>query len=385
MPPHPTSLRFAQLLGIKEPIIQAPMAGISTAKLAAEVANNGALGSLPLAMYDIGKPEGLTKLIASVEEFRRLAPDNARNVNLNFFCHEITTGVSAATQIKNWWTLYRNSISNLDDTLLSKIPFENGNVSFKQFERDYPQSVDKLLEYLGQVKPRMVSFHFGYPTRDTIKRIQNEGILVFVTTTSIEETKLLLELGVDGLVCQGYEAGGHRGNFLKEKLLDENLSTYALFSQVRKYVSNSNKKVHLVAAGGIDDANAINYYLSLGASGVQLGSIFLATPESTSNGFIKKHVEGANDLTTTMIDLVSGKPARAIKTEFIENLMMNDIYERDQLPAYGHAYGAYKALKVLVKDHDLDFYLAGQNYHTLDPKLNTAEIIQKLSHDLAKL
>ncbi|KAG2733701.1 hypothetical protein G9P44_003226 [Scheffersomyces stipitis] len=384
MPPK-NSIRLCQLLGTKEPIWQAPMAGISTARLAADVTNNGGLGALPLAMFDLRNPEGLKKLASTVDEFSRLVSSNRANtVNFNFFCHDVYSTETPPSQVKNWWTLYKNSLKTLEDSLLSKIPFDNGNVSFKEIERDYPEELTKLLDYLAEVKPKVISFHFGHPTKSTIERLQKEGIMVVVTTTSIEETKALLDLGVDGLVCQGYEAGGHRGNFLVGKELDENLSTFALFSQVQKYVASQNKDVFLIPAGGIMDASTIKYYLSLGAPAVQMGSIFLAAPETSSNGFVKKHVEGENNLTTTMIDLVSGKPARTIKTKFIDSLIKNDKFERSQLPPYGHAYNAYKVLKGLVKDHDIGFYLAGQNYHSLDPTLNTTEIIQKLSKELAQ-
>lgn len=374
--------KFCKSLGLKVPIIQAPMAGISTIKLASEATANGALGSLPLATIDFRK--GIDPLKKTIEQYKEnlLETKVAHNVvNLNFFCHEVVENATK-DQMENWWSLYLQSGLKVSDEVRLKIPFSNGNVSFKELELHYPEKLHELINYLAEYKPKMVSFHFGHPEKKTVEKFKEAGILVFVCVTSVEEAKILVDLGANGLICQGFEAGGHRGNFLVSGQFDELLSTHSLFLQVKNYIERGNISTFLIPSGGIMDAVTINYYLSLGASAVQMGSAFLATPESNSAPYFQKELARDEQETTVATSLVSGKLARTVKTQFIENLIVKNAFKSYELPPYGSSYNAYKTLKPQISSSDIGFYLAGQNYHSIDPKLTTSEIIQKLSKDL---
>ncbi|KAK6871733.1 putative nitronate monooxygenase [Candida tropicalis] len=378
-----SKLKLLQKLGIEYPIFLSPMAGVSTIELIAAITNNGGLGSIPLASIDFRQDDGVPKLDKLIEEYSRVVKKQKNIVNLNFFCHEIES-TPTTEQIQNWKKLYSN-VLNIKEEILNQAKFTNGNVSFKEVETNYEARYNRLLKYLENLKPKVASFHFGIPSQETIQRLQKIGTMVFVSSTSLEETKKLVECGVDGIILQGYEAGGHRGNFLISKTFDENLSTQALFIQSKKYIDTLDQQnvPFLVPAGGIVDSETINYYLEQGSDAVQLGTAFLATPESTNSKFFTtaKTKDRSN---TIMIDLVSGKQARTVRTEFIDGLINKNGYPLNELPGYGYMYNAYKSLKPLVNGQDIGFYLAGQNYHQIETNKSAEEIMQKLINGLNK-
>jgi nitronate monooxygenase len=369
--------KLLQKLGVEHPIFLSPMAGVSPISLSAAVTNSGGLGSIPLASIDFRQDDGLHKLNALIEDYAA-GIDKPRNVvNLNFFCHEVEHAPDTA-QVDNWKQLYQKAIHASGD-VLAKAQFTNGNVSFRELERDHPAKYSLLMDYLGTLRPKAVTFHFGIPNNATMKWLQQKtGCLVLVTATSVAEAVFLVEKGVDGIVLQGYEAGGHRGNFLADETSDENLSTHALFSQVKKYVDTLpvDRAPYLVPAGGIGDAATIRYYLAQGADAVQLGTAFLATPESLTAKFFSAAVDGTR-ADTAMVELVSGKRARAVRTAFIDALVGLNEFRRDELPGYGYAYNAYKSLKPLV-EQDIGFYLAGQNYH----QISKGKLAEQVMHEL---
>ncbi|RCK66415.1 putative nitronate monooxygenase [Candida viswanathii] len=369
--------KLLQKLGVEHPIFLSPMAGVSPISLSAAVTNSGGLGSIPLASIDFRQDDGLRKLNALIEDYAA-AIDKPRNVvNLNFFCHEVEHAPDTA-QVDNWTKLYQKAIHASGD-VLAKAQFTNGNVSFRELERDHPAKYSLLMEYLETMLPTVVSFHFGIPPNGSIRRLQKGGTLVFVSATSLAEARAVIEKGADGVVLQSYEAGGHRGNFLADETFDENLSTHALFSQVKKYVDTlpSDRAPYLIPAGGIVDADTIRYYLAHGADAVQLGTAFLATPESLTAKFFSAAVGDDPRAGTIMVDLVSGKRARAVRTPFIDALVGLNEFRRDELPAYGYAYNAYKSLKPLV-EQDIGFYLAGQNYH----QISKGKLAEQVMHEL---
>lgn len=374
------SSRLCRTLGLKLPLFQAPMAGVSTVQMAAAVIQNGGLGSIPLGGVDLRKGVGLLK--SSVDQLIDLV-GKENLVNFNFFCHDIVDSPSVS-QTANWWSLYTKTIGDLD-SFKDFVSFDNSNVSFKELELNFPDQFNELMDYLEITRPKITSFHFGHPSKETIKRLQNLGILVFITTTSIEETRHLIELNVDGLICQGYEAGGHRGNFLTFDPFDEHLSTQALFIQTRDYIYKRKLDTYIVPTGGIMDSVTMKYYLDNGADSIQLGSIFLGTPESTSAPFFSNALASKNHTPTIMTPLVSGKPARTVSTPFIQDLIECNCFDLQELPPYGCSYSAYKLLRPKIEGIDIGFYLAGQHYHSMETSLSTAQIVQKLAKELQQL
>ncbi|EMG47560.1 hypothetical protein SBY92_004732 [Candida maltosa Xu316] len=373
-----SKLKLLQRLGIEYPIFLSPMAGVSSIGLAAAITNSGGLGSIPLAPIDFRQTNGIEKLDKLVSEYGELINKSRNVVNLNFFCHEIDEDPTSV-QINNWRDLYKKAIHVTDD-ILDKAKFTNGNISIKQVERDAPGEFNSLLEYLESLKPKIVSFHFGVPSEVAIHRLQNAGVLVFVSSTSLKETVYLTERGVDGIVLQGYEAGGHRGNFLADTESDEKLSTESLFNQSKEYLDSLKTEniPYLVPAGGIVSGETINHYISQGAASVQLGTAFLATPESLNSKFFNNP---SINKPTIMTDLVSGKIARAVKTDFINGLIENDNYQRNELPPYGYVYNAYKSVKPLV-DQDIGFHLAGTNYQHIEKNKSAKEVMNILIEQL---
>ncbi|CAH6718977.1 putative nitronate monooxygenase [[Candida] jaroonii] len=338
------SFSSLQSLGIKFPIIQAPMAGVSTAEMCSKVTQFGGLGSLPFG-------SNIQSAIDSLNDFK--LKYNTNKVNVNFFAHGVDNVVNDE-MVSNWKKLYHGE----------KI-VKNGNVSFKEFET-FPQ-FNSFLTNLIDFKPLVVSFHFGLPSSKTIEQLKKSGILVFATVTSVEEAKYCLSQSADGLVLQGYEAGGHRGVFSE---YDELLSTDALFKQVK----SMNPDCFVIPAGGIVDTTTIQYYLDQGASAVQLGTAFLTTDESLAN----KEMISNSDLPTIMTDLISGKPARCIRTKFIQDVEKNRV---GPLPPYGWMYDGYKQWKA-KQDGSKGFFLVGANYKQAKHGLSTEEVMENLTKDL---
>lgn len=337
---------FSQLqtLGIRFPIIQAPMAGVSTPEMCFKVSKFGGLGSLPFGA-------NIQSTIESLNVFK--LKYDTHKVNVNFFAHDVDNVINEE-MVNNWKKLYHG------EGIL-----KNGNVSFKEFET-FPQ-FNSFLTDLINFKPLVVSFHFGLPSNETIERLKQSGILVFATVTSVEEAKYCLTRSVDGLVLQGFEAGGHRGTFSE---YDEFLSTDALFKQIK----NMNPDCFIIPAGGIVDTSTIQYYLDQGASAVQLGTAFLTTDESLAN----KKIITNSQLPTIMTDLISGKPARCIRTSFIEEVEKNRI---NPLPPYGWMYDGYKTWKA-NQDETKGFYLVGANYKQAEHGLSTEKVMANLTKDL---
>lgn len=354
---------LSKLLNLSLPVVQSPMAGISTVKMAAAVTNFGGLGSIPLGGLDVKK---LTNLTDRLQEFNGLTGNY--KVNVNFFCHEVETKVEDV-QKHNWLELYSKlDVKSQDINFDSITP----NTSFKLLEDD-SQMFDEFIEILSRKTPSVVSFHFGLPKLVSIQKIQKTGSLVFVSVTSLQEAEEAFDLGIDGVVCQGYEAGGHRGNFLTGIDNDSKLSTENLFQQI---IEKFKDRI-VIPAGGIMDSFTIQSYLNRNAAAVQMGTIFLFCEEANSNPFIQT----IDKSTTTMPTfLISGKVARCIKTKFIDDLIDNyktHHLSREQLPPFDISYGAYKQFKA-KKLEEYGFYLAGENWNQIPNCKNVEQVLAQL-------
>lgn len=352
---------FIENLGLRAPIMQAPMAGVSTVEMAAEVAKAGGLGSLPMASYDLTK--NTEPVFEQIRRFRHLA-GNAP-VNVNFFAHDYKeqTPPGPAEQA-NWFKIMEKASGVSSQDLRRTIPqFERINISFKEFEAKH--DVKSFVEQLGKLNVKVVLFHFGLPQPQTVDLIHKEGILVFACVTNLNEAEAALGVGADVLVAQGYEAGGHRGAFISP---DKQLSTRALFDDIVDLGM-------VIPAGGIMDAEDVADYLRKGAVAVSMGTIYVTSEESAAPGFIGDLVKGSLDLPpTVMTALVSGKIARTVKTPFIESL---EAQEKVPLPLYGYLYYAYKAAAKQFPP-GCGFYLAGTNYGKVTPGDKSATITLRL-------
>jgi nitronate monooxygenase len=280
-----------ELLGIEHPILQAPMASAATPALAAAVSEAGGLGALGSSMLPV------EELHRQTTELRELS---GRPFQLNFFCHEPpeVSGDIAARAREYFAPLY-------DELGLGDPP----QPSAPAIEFDQAR-----LEAVLELRPAVVSFHFGVPSRDVMEAIHAAGMLVLASATTVAEARYLEEHGVDAVVAQGAEAGGHRGSFLVEGD-DGPVGTLALVPQVVDAVD-----VPVIAAGGIADGRGLAAVLALGAGAAQMGTAFLRCPESGISPVYREALRGAEADGTIVTRAVSGRPARALRNRMTQEL-----------------------------------------------------------------
>jgi nitronate monooxygenase len=301
-------------LGIELPIIQAPMAGVSTPAMAAAVSNAGGLGSIGVGA---SSAQGAREMIRDV----RKATD--RPFNVNVFCHRPAVA-DAGRQ-----TAWLDRLAPLFVQYGAHPPPELREI-YRSFVQD-----DDLLAVLVAERPQVVSFHFGLPSRERIDMLRSAGIVLLATATNVEEGRAIAAAGVDAVVAQGHEAGGHRGVFDPD-LPDERLGTLAL---LRLLLTGLDLPV--IAAGGIMDGAGIAACLTLGASAAQLGTAFVACPESSADSAYRAALLGPGSRRTVMTNAISGRPARCLANRFTA---LGDTVDAHEIPSYPIAYDAGKAL-----------------------------------------
>ena len=288
-PSKPSS--WLNQIGVRFPLIQAPMAGVSTPQLAAAVSNAGGLGSLGIGASTVEQARTM------IEQTRALT---AQPFNVNLFCH---APAQRDAEREAAWLRH-----------LSPLFAEVGLTPPTQLTEIYPSFVghSELLELLLTLKPAVVSFHFGLPSQEQIQRLRAAGIATLATATSVQEARLIEQAGVEAVIAQGIEAGGHRGCFEPDHH-DDQLTTAVL---TRLLVKNTSLPV--IAAGGIMDGQGIRAMLDLGAVAAQLGSAFLLCPESAANAGYRQMLKSGRAATTRLTRCLSGRPARGIVNRFIE-------------------------------------------------------------------
>ncbi len=245
-----------QDLAIRYPIVQAPMAGVSTPALAAATSNAGALGSLGIGASTVPQARKM------IQDTRALTD---KPINVNVFCH--APAVRDAAREAAWLRHLAPLFAEVGSPLPTRI-----DEIYKTFLGD-----DEALQMLIEERPAVVSFHFGVPSADALAALRKAGIKTMASATNLREAATVEEAGIDAIVAQGIEAGGHRGVFDTDAI-DERLSMSVL---VRLLVRQS--KLPVIAAGGIMDGFGIRAALDLGAAGVQLGTAFVLCPESSAN------------------------------------------------------------------------------------------------------
>ena len=308
-----------QKLGISLPIIQAPMAGTSTPAMAAAVSNAGGLGSIGVGATDA---KGARDMIADIR-----AASN-RGFNVNLFCHK--PAVADGPREAGWIEKLRPVFAQYG----AEPPHQLREI-YESFVED-----DEMLAMLLAERPAIVSFHFGLPSADRIAALKQAGIVLLASATNLADARAIAAAGIDAVVAQGYEAGGHRGVF-DQDAPDEELGTMALTRLLVRELS-----IPVIAAGGIMDGAGIAAALVLGAGAAQLGTAFVACPESSADPAHKKLLLGAGAEHTIMTQAISGRPARSLANKFTA---IGQTVSRGQIAGYPMAYDAGKALNAAAK------------------------------------
>ena len=286
---------IAQLLGTELPLIQAPMAGAQGSAMAIAVSNAGALGSLPCAML---APDAIR---AEIEAIRQAI--GSKPYNVNFFCHHVP--VPDAGREAAW----RKALA----PYYAEFGIDAANIPAGAGRNPFSDAGADVLEAF---RPPVVSFHFGLPSEDLLARVRGWGAKVLSSATTVEEAQWLAARGVDAVIAQGLEAGGHRGHFLSHDL-SRQVGTFALLPQVLKAV-----KVPVIAAGGIVDAASARAAMALGAAGVQVGTSYLLCPEATITAPHRAALSGNEEARrhTALTNLFTGRPARGIMNRVMREL-----------------------------------------------------------------
>jgi nitronate monooxygenase len=280
--------RIQKLLGIELPIIQAPMAGVAFFDVVIGVSEAGGLGSLACALLTAEQ---------IIEEVRIIRQKTSRPINLNFFCHE--SPKADAGREAAWQRLLEPYFKELglDPTALPLIP---ARAAFDSV----------MCDLVVDLRPEVVSFHFGLPEKTLVARVKAIGAKILSTATTVEEARWLEAEGCDAIVAQGVEAGGHRGMFLTDDVSTQ-IGTFSFVPQAVDSV-----KVPIVAAGGIADARGIAAAFALGAAGVQIGTAYLLCPEARIGPLYREVLRNEGNH-TVLTNVFTGRPARAIANRMI--------------------------------------------------------------------
>ncbi len=265
------------------------MAGVQGSALTVAVSNAGGLGSLPCAMLTL---DAMRKELATIKA------QTGKPYNVNFFCHTPPTPDAARE------TTWRAALApyyeecDIDPVTITAGP---GRAPFSA----------EAAEVLSEFKPAVVSFHFGLPSEDLLVRVRSWGAKIIACATTVEEARWLAARGVDAIIAQGIEAGGHRGLFLTSDLSTQ-VGTFALLPQMVRAITRP-----VIAAGGIVDANGVVAAMALGAAGVQVGTAYLLCPEATTSAVHRAALKSETARHTVLTNLFTGRPARGIVNRFI--------------------------------------------------------------------
>jgi nitronate monooxygenase len=341
--------RLIELLNIELPIVQAPVAGSMDWELAAEAAEAGALGSLPCAMLNADQIR---------EQMGRIRRRTKKPINLNFFCH--TPPVLSNAREARWRERLVPYYRELGIDPAAPVPSSN-RTAFDAV----------MCDVVEEVKPEVVSFHFGLPEPRLLQRVKAAGFLVMSSATTAAEARWLEQHGVDAVIAQGNEAGGHRGMFLTDDLAAQP-GTFALVPQIVDAVD-----VPVIAAGGVTDARGIAAAFALGAAGVQIGTAYLWCPEARISAPHRAALQSARDDGTALTNLMTGRPARG----FVNRVMREIGPVAEIVPEFPLAAGALAPLRAKAEAQgsgDFSPMWAGQAA-ALGRALPAGELTRKLA------
>jgi nitronate monooxygenase len=329
--------RLLDLFGIELPIIQAPMAGATSPDMVIAVSEAGGLGSLPSAQYTAGQFREALDVVRA---------RTTRPINLNFFSH---TNPSADPAVQAAWRR-RLAPYYIEAGLDPEMPNPPGGRS--PFD-------DAFCRIVEEYRPAVVSFHFGLPETQLLERVQRTGARVISSATTVAEARWLEERGVDAVIAMGFEAGGHRGNFLTDDMGTQ-IGTFALVPQVVDAV-----EVPVIAAGGVIDRRGVVAALALGAAAVQVGTAYLFTPEARIHDVYRAALRSA-DRETAITNLFTGRPARGIVNRLMSELgpMSDDV---PPFPTAAPAVAPLRSAAEAAGRDDFSPLWAGQSFALATP------------------
>lgn len=346
--------KLLDMLGIELPVIQAPMAGASGPGMAIAVCEAGGLGSLPCAMLDPAKARAH---IAAVRQ------QTSKPLNTNFFCH---TGARPNPEGDRRWKTRLSSYYSDFGVDPASAPTTNLT--------PFDGAMCKVVE---ELKPEVVSFHFGLPEQSLLDRVKDSGSLVISSATTVEEARFLEDHGCDAIIAQGYEAGGHRGMFLSDDIATQP-GTFALVPQIVDAVN-----APVIAAGGIADGRGVVAAFALGAAGVQIGTTYLFTPESQITDLHRAALRGARDDQTALTNVFSGRPARSVLNRVMREIgPMSE--EAPAFPAAGGALAPLKAKAESLGNSDFSSLWSGQAA-SLARETSAGELTRQLAADARRI
>ena len=322
-------------LGSRYPIIQAPMAGVSTPQMAAAVSNAGGLGSIAVGAVNAVQARVL------IEQTRALTD---KPFSVNMFCH--ATAQSQPAREADWLAYLRPYFAEFG----AQPP-----AGLKEIYRSFKDDAE-MAALLVETRPAAVSFHFGLPSAEVIRALKQAGILLMATATDLEEARLVERAGVDWIVAQGVEAGGHYGVFDPSRhQAGDGIGTMTLTRLLSQRTG-----LPVIAAGGIMDGSGIAAAMALGASAVQLGTAFILTPESLADASYRALLQSDAALHTRQVTSISGRPARGIVGRWMTQIETDGA---PPIPDYPITYDAGKALHAAAMakgNHDFAVNWAGQ-------------------------
>ncbi len=346
---------FLEMLGVKMPILQAPMAGSSGPELAIAVVQAGGLGALPCAMLSADQ------IRSQMGIFRQRTQGP---VNLNFFCHRPPEADPAREAA--WRERLRPYYEELGLDPAAA-PSGAGRNPFN----------DESCAVVEETRPEVVSFHFGLPDDALLQRVRASGAKIIASATTVAEARWLDSRGCDAIIAQGAEAGGHRGVFLEEDIATQP-GTFALVPQVVDAVS-----VPVIAAGGIADGRGVAAAFVLGASAVQVGTAYLQCPEALTGPGHRSALADARDDRTVLTNVFTGRPARGLLNRFVSEVGPIS----PEAPAFPLAAGAVLPLRTRAEQEGkIDFspLWAGQAA-ALSRPMPAADLTVKLMRDAEAL
>lgn len=346
---------LTDLLGIDYPIIQAPMAGAATSEMASAVSGGGGLGSMGCAQMTMDEVTANAVAIRAITD---------KPFNFNFFAHQEPADYDNPDVefIAVMTELYQSRG-------LGPLPVETN--------AGYPSFNQTKLETLLEIKPAVVSFHFGLPDDAMLLALKQAGCRLMCSATTVTEALYLESKGMDAVIAQGWEAGGHRGTFEVTRE-DFGIGSMALIPQIVDAI-----KIPVVAAGGIADGRGIAAAIMLGASAVQVGSAFLSCPEASLSDSGRKLIAAAQAEDTRLTRAFTGRPARGKNNIYIETMAQR----RFRLPEFPVMSRFSKPLVQSSEandDNDFCYQLYGQAT-ALNREMSSAELLATLVEETDRL
>ena len=334
------------------------MAGVSTPELAAAVSNAGGFGALGLGASNW---ESAAKQVSA---FRALSEGP---LHLNFFCHSEPERNSAMETA--WIARFSSEFTALKATTPNSL------------KNPYTSAKDdlQLIDFAKAYRPDLISFHFGLPNKEILSAVKNLDIPIIISVTNLDDAELALNAGIDGLIVQGIEAGGHRGTFDADSDYDFSgnaLTTLELVERLRAMTS-----LPIVAAGGIMTGADAAHALNAGANAVQLGSAFLLCPESGANADYRDQIRAARGSSTVVTRAISGRAARGIGNKMTA---LGDKANKHDVPPYPITYDLSKQLNALALEQQgsgYGAYWAGTGIGKAR-ELSASELTEELIEEL---